>query len=71
VQLSAQEALDLNIQEQLLSAPRKPRTKYGKRKVISAEERAAINKERNREHARATRMRKRIFKEVTLSPLSS
>ncbi len=69
MQLSAQDALDLNIQEQLLRAPRKPRTKYGKRKVVSAEERVAVNKERNREHARATRMRKRIFKEVVFAVL--
>eukprot|EP01036_Dinobryon_divergens_P033250 gene33250-42994_t len=64
-QLSASEAIELDIQHQLLFAPKKPRTKYGKRSNLTPEERLALSRRRNREHARATRLRKKIFKQVT------
>jgi hypothetical protein len=59
------EAIELDIQHQLLFAPKKPRTKYGKRSNLTPEERLALSRRRNREHARATRLRKKIFKQVT------
>lgn len=64
VKLSAQEAVQLNVQSKLLAAPKTPRKKYGKRKFISKEERYQVQKERNKMHARATRCRRKIFKEV-------
>ena len=39
-------------------------TKYGKRTHLSEEQRLAISRQRNRQHARATRLRKKIFKQV-------
>ena len=48
----------------LMEAPKKPRIKYGKRKPISKEEKLAVQKERNREHARSTRERQKLFKKV-------
>lgn len=63
-QLSASEAIALDIQQQLLLAPKKQRTKYGKRTHLSEEQRLALSRQRNREHARATRLRKKIFKQV-------
>ena len=62
--ITAREAVRLNIHHLLLQAPRKYRMKYGKRREISDKERTMTNRQRNREHARATRMRRKIFKEV-------
>eukprot|EP00597_Dinobryon_sp_UTEXLB2267_P013342 CAMPEP_0170127958 /NCGR_PEP_ID=MMETSP0020_2-20130122/20829_1 /TAXON_ID=98059 /ORGANISM="Dinobryon sp., Strain UTEXLB2267" /LENGTH=243 /DNA_ID=CAMNT_0010361675 /DNA_START=221 /DNA_END=948 /DNA_ORIENTATION=- len=54
--LTAEEAIQLNIQHHLLYAPKKQRTKYGKRVALTADERAALCRQRNREHAKATRL---------------
>jgi hypothetical protein len=62
--LTAQEARALNIEQLLLLAPKKPRTKYGKRRSVSAEERAELSRQRNKEHARATRLRRKLFQKV-------
>lgn len=53
----------------LNQAPRKPRGKYGPRKKLTSQEKMQLSKERNREHARATRLRKRVFKEVDITQL--
>ena len=53
-----------------LQAPRKPRGKYGKRQDISPEEKLLISRERNREHARATRLRRKVFEVVLEDQLS-
>jgi hypothetical protein len=63
--LTAEEAVDMDIVAKLLTVPRKSRKKYGQRREVSHEERAAISRERNREHASATRRRKKIFQEVS------
>ncbi|CAM9330928.1 unnamed protein product [Phaeothamnion confervicola] len=59
--LSPQDARQLDILDLLLSLPRKERTKYGKRKNLTAEERVEQTKRRNREHARSTRKRKKLI----------
>lgn len=48
----------------LLKAPKTPRQRYGPRHELSAAERSALSKTRNREHARATRQRKKVFDQV-------
>mmetsp|Transcript_2738 Transcript_2738/g.3773 ORF Transcript_2738/g.3773 Transcript_2738/m.3773 type:complete len:302 (-) Transcript_2738:1895-2800(-) len=63
--LTAEEAIQLNIQHHLLYAPKKQRTKYGKRVALTADERAALCRQRNREHAKATRLRRKLFKQIT------
>lgn len=68
--ITAHEAEQLNIVQYLLYAPKKQREKYGKRKPISKEEKLAVQKERNREHARATRERQKLFKMVCVTELS-
>lgn len=62
--ITAKDAIHLNIHHLLLQAPRKYRMKYGRRREVSEKERTVTNRVRNREHARATRMRRKIFKEV-------
>lgn len=57
-------AIHYGIHELLLSAPKKPRLKYGPRRLQGEDERQFLNRERNREHAKATRIRKKIFREV-------
>jgi hypothetical protein len=52
--------LDALVDISTLQAPRKTRVKYGKRKEISPLERAELNRERNREHAKSTRMRRKV-----------
>jgi hypothetical protein len=60
-------AMEYGIQDLLLSAPKKPRIKYGPRRFQGEDERQYLNRERNREHAKATRIRKKIFREVKKS----
>ena len=64
--LSPQEIIRRGLMKRLKFAPKKVRGKYGPRKDLTAEERKNLSKERNRVHARATRMRKKIFKEVNI-----
>eukprot|EP01038_Epipyxis_sp_PR26KG_P010703 gene10703-14371_t len=66
MRFSMDEIIRYNILETLKRAPKKPRNKYGIRNKgkISEAEKNQISKERNREHARATRTRKRLFKEI-------
>ncbi len=66
--LTADNAISLGIHYMLLDAPRKPREKYGKRREISPTDRTNTCRERNREHAKSTRVRKRIFREVSWIP---
>jgi len=62
--LSLEDAQQLEILDLLSSLPRKERTKYGKRKLMTEEERNNLTKIRNREHARSTRRRKKIIMEA-------
>jgi len=62
--LTLEDAQSLDILGLLNSLPRKERTKYGKRKLMSDEERNQLTKIRNREHARSTRRRKKIIMEA-------
>eukprot|EP01041_Mallomonas_annulata_P001097 gene1096-2131_t len=61
MELDAADTVRLGIMADLEQAPRKVRRKYGKRKVLSEEQRAELSRERNREHARSTRRRKKVF----------
>ncbi len=65
IRLTPHDAIRYNVHNLLLQAPRKQREKYGPRREIDVDERILTNRERNREHAKATRTRKRIFKEVS------
>lgn len=62
--LSVADVLNLHLHPLLLQAPKKVRGKYGKRREVSTAQREALTRERNRDHARATRKRRRIFREV-------
>ena len=78
--LTAKRVVELDLMKDLQNAPRKIRKKsscslnankfddkflrYGPRQDMSMEERARLTKERNREHAKATRLRKKLFQEV-------
>jgi len=46
---------------QLTGLPRRSRGKYGKRKHLSAEEKAELTRRRNRENARSTRLRRKLY----------
>ena len=46
---------------QLEGLPRRSRGKYGKRKHLSPEEKAELTRRRNRENARSTRMRRKMY----------
>eukprot|EP00600_Ochromonadales_sp_CCMP1393_P002972 CAMPEP_0174982664 /NCGR_PEP_ID=MMETSP0004_2-20121128/16647_1 /TAXON_ID=420556 /ORGANISM="Ochromonas sp., Strain CCMP1393" /LENGTH=225 /DNA_ID=CAMNT_0016234697 /DNA_START=267 /DNA_END=944 /DNA_ORIENTATION=- len=59
--VSAAQVVEFNLHRLLLQAPKTPRQKYGPRSDLTEEERVTLNKERNREHAWATRQRKKIF----------
>jgi hypothetical protein len=59
--LTAAEVVRLDIMKDLNQAPRKCRKKYGKRQKLTEEEKADQSRERNREHARSTRKRKKLF----------
>ncbi len=65
--LSVKEILCLDLVSFLEKVPRKPRSKYGKRKKLTLQERAERLKQRNREHAKATRDRKKIFNTILRS----
>lgn len=69
--LTASEVISLQLMDELQDAPRKPRTKYGQRKALTDYERLQQTRERNREHAKFTRVRKRLFKKVGLSNTTS
>jgi hypothetical protein len=62
--ISAQEAVMIGIDKILLQAPKKHRAKYGPRREISSSYREEQTRERNREHAKATRKRRKLFREV-------
>lgn len=62
--MSPEDAIRWGVFDRLIEAPRKQRAKYGKRREVSQSDRAVTCRARNREHARATRVRKRIFREV-------
>ena len=62
--LSAVDALRLDLMDFLESAPRKERKRYGKRKKLSISERSEIARQRNREHAKATRERRKVFAQI-------
>ena len=44
--------------------PRKSREKYGKRRILSESARLELSRGRNKEHARSTRKRRRIFEAI-------
>jgi hypothetical protein len=71
MKLSAQDCIRLNVHHLLLSCPRKFREKYGPRKDKTEYDRILTNRERNREHARSTRMRRKVFRQVCSSPFPS
>lgn len=52
-----------------IQVPRKCRGKYGKRRVLSDDARLELSRDRNKEHARATRKRRRIFEAVLLNKI--
>ena len=58
------DALRLDLLAFLEAAPRKERKKYGKRKTLSVSERSEIARQRNREHAKATRERRKVFAQI-------
>lgn len=60
--LSAREAVEIGVDRLLLKAPRKVREKYGPRRNMTQKQRDDQLKERNRCHAKATRMRRRLFR---------
>ena len=64
MQIRPNEVVQCNIMESLMHVPKKSREKYGPRKNLTVEERLELGRQRNREHARATRLRKKIFKKV-------
>jgi hypothetical protein len=64
MKVTAKEVVDTGMMKDLVGAPTKPRKKYGPRRPLTDEERMEITKQRNREHAKATRIRKRLFKQV-------
>ena len=47
-----------------VQAPRKQRCQYGKRKDLPLADRQALNRERNKEHAKSTRQRRKVFETV-------
>ena len=65
LQLSASECVELDLYHFLESIPRRKRSKYGKRRNNQSEaERLEITKSRNREHAKATRDRRKVFIQI-------
>jgi hypothetical protein len=54
------------VDRMLVDAPKKERKKYGKRRDVEIAERTLTNRERNREHAKSTRLRKKVFQKVSL-----
>ena len=62
--ISAVQAIDLDIMKKLATAPKKNREKYGPRRKLTEAERLEVSRSRNREHARATRTRRKIFKKL-------
>ena len=72
LQLSASECIMLDLLPYLKSIPRRKRSKYGKRRNDQSDaERSEITKSRNREHARATRDRRKVFIRILEKSLTS
>ncbi len=68
--ITMEDARQLGIVSLLQNLPRKERTKYGKRKKLSDDEKRVLTKERNREHARSTRTRKKMILDALVSRLA-
>ncbi len=68
--ITMDDARQLGIASLLQDLPRKERTKYGKRKKLSNDEKRVLTKERNREHARSTRTRKKMILDALKSRLA-
>ncbi len=68
--ITMDDARQLGIASLLQDLPRKERTKYGKRKKLSNDEKRVLTKERNREHARSTRTRKKMILDALASRLA-
>ncbi len=68
--ITMEDARQLGIVSLLQNLPRKERTKYGKRKKLSNDEKKVLTKERNREHARSTRTRKKMILDALESRLA-
>lgn len=64
--LTINDVIDLNIENKILQCPKTQRTKYHKRKGLSDDEKLKLTRQRNREHARATRLRRKIYQEVNI-----
>ncbi|KAJ1436848.1 hypothetical protein B484DRAFT_477529 [Ochromonadaceae sp. CCMP2298] len=62
--LTAQAIIQLDLHEIVLNAPKTPRRKYGPRTELTEQQRNDMNKKRNRDHAWATRQRKKIFEMI-------
>lgn len=62
--LSNEEIIRMDLMSSLAQFPRKVRQRYGPRKLLTAEQRIQQAKERNKFHARATRLRKKMFKQT-------
>lgn len=62
--ISAADVIEWDLMPKLEQVPRTPRTKYGRRNQLSEAERAELNRQRNREHSQATRIRRKIFEEI-------
>ncbi len=68
--ITMEDARQLGIATLLQNLPRKERTKYGKRKKLSHDEKRVLTKVRNREHARSTRTRKKMILDALESRLA-
>ncbi len=68
--ITMDDARQLGIASLSQDLPRKERTKYGKRKKLSNAEKKVLTKERNREHARSTRTRKKMILDALESRLA-
>jgi hypothetical protein len=63
--ITVEDAIQLDIIEQLRGLPHKKRATYIKRNTLTEEERKQQSRTRNREHAKLTRDRKKFIIEVT------
>ena len=69
--ITAADALKLDLMSFLEAVPRRERVKYGKRRNLSSQEKAEVAKLRNREHAAATRERRKIYAQIIESRLTN
>jgi hypothetical protein len=65
--ITVEDAIQLDIIEQLRGLPHKQRATYIKRNTLTEEERKQQSRTRNREHAKLTRDRKKFIIEVLIS----